>query len=171
MKKIFMSTIILAILLIGCATKEEVKVIVDGKTAITDIKTKSVGDTNVAVIQESYKWAVDLIKAEAQKNGIMVDAFELREAEVQYLSPAKIMNAWDSQVKLVFRYALKEKSELIWQDLDAAQYKAEYGYLARLNNDHKILVNKIKGKFCLEDSVNILNILNAVYSQKTWMKK
>jgi hypothetical protein len=170
MKKVLI-IIIVAMLFMGCGNKDEAatqtQVNTGSEVKAQEVKAASGNDSDIA---GSYKYAIDLIKAEAQKNGVMVDAFELREAEPQYLTPAQVMNGWESNVKLIFRYALKENTGTTWYDLDDAKYDAG-GWYASLAEDHTFSVRRINGQYILENSEKLIKYLNTAYSYKSWLKK
>jgi len=170
MKKVFV-VIMIAFLFIGCSKKEEgtvqgqVQVGTDGKA--TEVKASS---ENKGDIAGSYKWAVDFIKGEAEKNGVMVDAFELSNAKVLYLTPAQVMNGWESNIELNVRYAMKENTGTTWYDLNDVKFDVG-GWYTFFKEDHTFTVRKIKEQYVLDDAGTWLKFLNSCYSKKSWLEK
>lgn len=174
MKKLLFIIIVVS-LFVGCSKKNEVvsqtkKTEVNTQAKIAEVK-ETKGD-ELDKVKESYKWATALIESEAQKNEVMVDAFELRDAEVRYLSPANIMNGWESMVKLTFRFAVKENVGSTWYDLNAVKYlNINWNSLASIDSDLVFVINKVKGKYNLiQSSINIDDI-NYGFKNKTWLKE
>jgi len=161
MKRLLFVVFAVLILGVGCSKKSEESsqstistTATQSENSATETQSKEDAEKK-KLIKGMYDFAIGLVKAEAQKNNVLVDAFELRNAKELYVSPAQLMNGWKNFVWFQFRFAVKGAQDSEWVDIptitfynqetNESAYSADYSFVIGLHNGENKLVKSEPG--------------------------